>query len=51
MLPLTLLVLFGVALVVLSYREVVSVYTRVGGYLVTRENFGPPAELPAADRS
>lgn len=30
-LPLTLLVLFGVLLVVLSYREVVSVYTRAGG--------------------
>jgi hypothetical protein len=41
-LPLTLLVLFGVLLVVLSYREVVSVYTRAGGsYVVARENFGP----------
>jgi hypothetical protein len=30
-LPLTLVVLFGVLLVVLSYREVVSVYTRAGG--------------------
>ena len=36
-LPLTLIVLFGVLLVVLSYREVVSVYTRAGGsYVVAR---------------
>jgi amino acid transporter len=48
-LPLTLLVLFGVALVVLSYREVVSVYTRAGGsYVVARENFGPRVAQVAA---
>ena len=48
-LPLTLLVLFGVALVVLSYREVVSVYTRAGGsYVVARENFGPRVAQIAA---
>jgi hypothetical protein len=41
-LPMTLVVLVGIALVVLSYREVVSVYTRAGGsYVVARENFGP----------
>src|SRR5262245_8672555 len=41
-LPMTLVVLAGIALVVLSYREVVSVYTRAGGsYVVARENFGP----------
>ena len=41
-LPLTGVVLFVMALVVLSYREVVSVYTRAGGsYVVARENFGP----------
>ena len=41
-LPMTLLILLGVVLVVLSYREVVSVYTRAGGsYVVARENFGP----------
>src|SRR6516165_10437898 len=35
-------ILLGVALVVLSYREVVTVYTRAGGsYVVARENFGP----------
>src|ERR1017187_1959486 len=48
-LPMTLLVLFGVVLVVLSYREVVSVYTRAGGsYVVARENFGPRAAQAAA---
>jgi amino acid transporter len=48
-LPLTLLVLFGVMLVVLSYREVVSVYTRAGGsYVVARENFGPRVAQVAA---
>ena len=48
-LPLTLLVLFGVLLVVLSYREVVSVYTRAGGsYVVARENFGPHVAQVAA---
>jgi amino acid transporter len=48
-LPLTLLVLVGVLLVVLSYREVVSVYTRAGGsYVVARENFGPRVAQVAA---
>ena len=48
-LPMTLLILFGVVLVVLSYREVVSVYTRAGGsYLVARENFGPRVAQVAA---
>ena len=48
-LPLTLVVLCGVLLVVLSYREVVSVYTRAGGsYVVARENFGPRVAQVAA---
>jgi len=48
-LPLTLLVLFGVLLVVLSYREVVAVYTKAGGsYVVARENFGPRVAQVAA---
>src|SRR5206468_7000373 len=48
-LPMTLLILFGVVLVVLSYREVVSVYTRAGGsYVVARENFGPRIAQVAA---
>src|SRR6202012_3604077 len=47
--PITLLILFGVVLVVLSYREVVSVYTRAGGsYVVARENFGPRVAQVAA---
>jgi hypothetical protein len=41
-LPLTGVVLFVMVLVVLSYREVVSIYTRAGGsYVVARDNFGP----------
>jgi len=48
-LPVTLVILAGVALVVLSYREVVSVYTRAGGsYVVARENFGPRVAQVAA---
>ena len=47
--PMTLVILVGVALVVLSYREVVSVYTRAGGsYVVARENFGPRVAQVAA---
>ena len=38
----TLVVLFVLALVVLSYREIVMVYIRPGGsYVVARQNFGP----------
>jgi amino acid transporter len=49
LLPMTLVVLFGIALVVLLYREVVSVYTRAGGsYVVARENFGPRVAQVAA---
>jgi amino acid transporter len=48
-LPMTLLVLAGIVLVVLSYREVVAVYTRAGGsYVVARENFGPRVAQVAA---
>jgi amino acid transporter len=48
-LPMTAVVLAGIALVVLSYREVVSVYTRAGGsYVVARENFGPRVAQVAA---
>src|SRR5580693_2329957 len=42
LLPITGVVLFVMILVVLSYREVVTVYTRAGGsYVVARDNFGP----------
>ncbi|MGH3210504.1 MAG: APC family permease, partial [Trebonia sp.] len=47
--PMTLVILAGVMLVVLSYREVVSVYTKAGGsYVVARENFGPRVAQVAA---
>jgi len=49
LLPMTGVILLGVALVVLSYREVVSVYTRAGGsYVVARDNFGPRVAQVAA---
>ena len=49
LLPITGVVLFVMALVVLSYREVVMVYTRAGGsYVVARENFGPRVAQIAA---
>jgi amino acid transporter len=42
LLPMTLVILFVMILVVLSYREIVMVYIRPGGsYVVARENFGP----------
>src|ERR1700728_2133286 len=48
-LPLTGVVLFVMILVVLAYREVVTVYTRAGGsYVVARENFGPRVAQIAA---
>jgi amino acid transporter len=48
-LPMTGLVLFVMTLVVLSYREVVMVYTRAGGsYVVARDNFGPRVAQVAA---
>jgi amino acid transporter len=47
--PLTGVVLFVMALVVLSYREVVMVYTKAGGsYVVARDNFGPRVAQVAA---
>ncbi len=49
LLPLTGVVIFVLALVVLSYREIVSVYIRTGGsYVVARENFGPRVAQVAA---
>jgi len=48
-LPLTGVVLFVMVLVVLSYREVVTIYTRAGGsYVVARDNFGPRVAQIAA---
>jgi amino acid transporter len=49
LLPMTGAILFVMLLVVLSYREVVTVYTRAGGsYVVARENFGPRIAQVAA---
>jgi amino acid transporter len=49
LLPITGVVLFVMVLVVLSYREVVTVYTRAGGsYAVARDNFGPRVAQIAA---
>src|SRR5712692_4817035 len=48
-LPMTLVILVVMALVVLSYREVVMVYIRpAGSYVVARENFGPRIAQVAA---
>jgi amino acid transporter len=49
LLPMTGATLFVMLLVVLSYREVVIIYTRAGGsYVVARENFGPRIAQVAA---
>lgn len=49
LLPITAAILLILALVTLSYREVVMTYTRSGGaYTVARENFGPRAAQVAA---
>src|ERR1700744_2184374 len=49
LLPITGVVLLVLVLVVLSYREVVMVYTRTGGsYVVARDNFGPKVAQIAA---
>ncbi|HEY2278985.1 MAG TPA: amino acid permease [Streptosporangiaceae bacterium] len=49
LLPITGVVLLVLILVVLSYREVVMVYTRTGGsYVVARDNFGPKVAQIAA---
>ena len=49
LMPLTVVVLAVLTIVTLSYRDVVSVYTRTGGsYVVARENFGPTIAQVAA---
>jgi len=49
LIPMTGVVLAGIVIVVLLYREVVSVYTRAGGsYVVARDNFGPRIAQVAA---
>ncbi|OSC28894.1 DNA-binding protein [Mycobacterium vulneris] len=49
LLPITGVILVILALVAMSYRQVVKVYTRAGGsYIVARENFGPRVAQVAA---
>ncbi len=49
LLPVALAVILVLFFVTLSYREVVMVYTKVGGsYMVSRENFGPRVAQVAA---
>lgn len=48
-LPITLGILVVLAVVTLSYREVIAAYPRAGGaYVVSRENFGPNVAQVAA---
>ncbi len=49
MMPMTIVVLIILAIVTLSYRNVIAVYTKTGGaYIVTRDNFGPKMSVVAA---
>jgi amino acid transporter len=49
LMPMTLVVLAVLIVVTLSYREVVSIYTKSGGaYVVSRDNFGPVIAQVAA---
>jgi len=49
LMPMTAIVLFILLIVTLSYRNVITVYTKIGGaYIVSRENFGPVVAQIAA---
>ncbi len=49
LMPMTAIVLAILLIVTLSYRNVISVYTKVGGaYIVSRDNFGPVVAQVAA---
>jgi len=49
LMPMTMIVLLILLIVTLSYRNVISVYTKVGGaYIVSRDNFGPVVAQIAA---
>jgi len=49
LMPMTGIVLLILLVVTLSYRNVISVYTKVGGaYIVSRDNFGPVTAQVAA---
>lgn len=49
LMPMTAIVLIILFIITLSYRNVISVYTKIGGaYIVSRENFGPVVAQIAA---
>ena len=49
LMPMTGIVLLILLIVTLSYRNVISVYTKIGGaYIVSRDNFGPVTAQVAA---
>jgi amino acid transporter len=49
LMPMTAIVLVILLIVTLSYRNVITVYTKIGGaYIVSRENFGPVVAQIAA---
>lgn len=49
LMPMTAIVLFILLIVTLSYRNVITVYTKIGGaHIVSRENFGPVVAQIAA---
>ncbi len=49
LMPMTAVVLAILLIITLSYRDVINVYTKVGGaYIVSRDNFGPVAAQIAA---
>ena len=49
LMPMTAVVLIILLIITLSYRDVINVYTKVGGaYIVSRDNFGPVVAQIAA---
>ena len=49
LMPMTAIVLVILLIITLSYRDVINVYTKVGGaYIVSRDNFGPVVAQIAA---
>ena len=49
LMPMTAIVLIILAVITMTYRDVITVYTKVGGaYIVSRDNFGPVAGQTAA---
>ena len=49
LMPMTAVVLVILLIITLSYRDVINVYTKVGGaYIVSRDNFGPVVAQVAA---